>query len=164
MLKNFTVTALLSATLATLALPAAAESQSATFRVSATVVNSCTIAAQDINFGTLAMPAIGNADAEGAVSVACTINLPYTVTVTSADGNTGAPKMKNGAGTSTITYNLYNNNARTTLISNGANGGQPFTGVGTGASVTYPVYARLNLNQPAMAGAHANTQVVTIVY
>lgn len=163
-MKKIALVAALSAIAFGLAAPAHADTQSANFQVKANVVNSCTIAAQDINFGSLAMPSIGKADADGALSIACTINLPYTVTITSADGNTGAPKMKNGAGTSQIIYGLYTDAARTTQVSNGVNGGQPYTGVGTGLVVTHTVFARLDLNQPAEAGAHANTHVATITY
>lgn len=39
-----------------------------------------------------------------------------------------------------------------------------FTGTGTGVEISHPLYARINLNQPALAGSYSNTHLVTVTY
>lgn len=162
-MKTFTKSLLAVASMAAIA-PAIAASANTNVNVSATVNNTCTFTAtsNDINFGVLNMPSMGTASASGELKVACTKELPYAIEVGGASQTPSEfHELTHTDGATKLTYGLYTDAGFTTP----ANSATPaFTGTGTGVEISHPLYARINLNQPALAGSYSNTHVVTVTY
>jgi len=150
---------------------AVAATTTTTFGVSATVNANCLVAANALNFGTYT-PGAGNVDINTTLSVRCTKNTAYTVSLNPGT-TTGAAftqrLMTNG--TDTLQYNLYTSAARTTVFGDGtaSTGTQTGTGAGLAAAsaVTHTVYGRLvdsTANQNVSAGSYSDTITVTVSY
>lgn len=152
---------------------AQAATDSTTFKVKLTVTESCFISATaptDVDFGTQARTASAvTLDAAGALNVNCTSGTPYTIGLNGGVNTTGtvaAPvagdrRMRRGATTDYLAYELYQNTGRTTFWGNTT--GSWLAGTGTGASVSVPVYGRA-VSTNNTAGAYEDTVTATITY
>src|SRR4051794_21936461 len=101
-----------------------------TFGVTATVLKTCSVAANPLGFGNYT-PSAGALAANTTVNVKCTKATPFTVTLNggSTTGGTIAQRLMTN-GTDTLQYNLYTSAAFATLFGDGATGaGMP--GLGT---------------------------------
>ena len=152
---------------------AQAATDATTFNVKLTVTESCfisTTAPTDVNFGTQARTATAiSLDAAGALNVNCTTGTAYNIGLnggTNTSGAIAAPvagnrRMRLGATTNYVGYELYQNTARTTFWGNAT--GSWLGGTGTGASVAIPVYGRV-VAANAPAGAYADVITATVNY
>lgn len=150
------------AAVAAFASPALAASQTANVEVTATVQNSCTLSAENIAFGVVPMPSNGVATASGNLNVACTTALPYNVFIGAGQPASATHKLTHTNGSTKITYGLYVDGAYTVPAQNGTI--PAFTDIGVGSVKTHTLRARMDLNQPALAGNYSNTHVATIEY
>ncbi|MDR5774086.1 MULTISPECIES: spore coat U domain-containing protein [unclassified Caballeronia] len=143
-----------------------ANSNALSFTVSATVINDCTLAATNINFGTAGL-LDGALTATGTLSVACTSNDPYSITL-SAGGGSGASvadrRMTRGGGSEQVRYQLYQNAAYSTPWGDGTNSAPALAGTGTGSSQAITVYARVLPQATPTAGTYSDTILATITY
>lgn len=152
---------------------AQAATDTKTFQVKLTITESCfisTIAPTDVNFGSQARTAAAlTLDAAGALNVNCTAGTTYNIGLNGGVNNTGTPatptagsrRMRLGATTNYVGYELYQNTGRTTFWGNAT--GSWLGGTGTGASVSVPVYGRV-VSANAPAGAYIDTVTATITY
>ncbi|WP_165971117.1 Csu type fimbrial protein [Luteimonas terrae] len=145
---------------------AVAQSTSTTFQVRMSVESVCAFTAPgatDVDFGDQPSTALG-IDAEGALSVTCTLGTPYNVTL-NAGQNSGAGgvadrNMTNG--TALLPYQLYRDPGRSEVWGNTVPT-DTVTGTGTGAVQTIPVYGRVpSANFPA--GSYLDVVTATVVY
>lgn len=142
-----------------------AEAQSATssFAVTATVEDSCTITASDLAFGVYSTISGGALDGSSTIQVRCTLNAAYSVSLNAgatAGGSIPARLMADGA--STLGYNLYTTNARTTVWGDGTGGSSAVAGTGTGLAANLTVYGRIAGAQNVAAGSFSDTVIATI--
>lgn len=144
------------------AAPAAAQSASASFQVSANVLRTCTIAATAIDFGNYD-PVSANdttpADQTGTVTIRCTRGTAWSVALgDGANFGTGR-QMQLGTTGEFLGYELYSDIGRTAVW----NAAAPVTGTAASrAPVALTVYGRVPAGQDALEGAYLDTVAATI--
>lgn len=163
---------ILTATMAATALAAAGSANAAiattTFGVTATVLKTCSVAANALGFGNYT-PGAGALAANTTVNVKCTKGTTFTVALnggTTAGGTITQRLMTNGA--DTLQYNLYTTAAFATLFGDGTTGvTMPGTGTGIATAVALTVFGSLPdnaTNQNVSTGAYSDTINVTVTY
>lgn len=151
-----------SAALAALFGVARADEDTDSFTVSATVLATCEIAANDLAFGAYDPVAAAHLDAATTLSVTCTNGTPYTVALDLGGGlgaTTAARRMINGA--DTLNYTLYRDAARTQLWGQTI-GVDTLAGTGAGSAATINLYGRVPMLQTAPSGAYEDTITVKV--
>jgi len=131
------------------------------FTVNAVVNRTCTVTAQNINFGSHGVIS-SNVDANGALSVSCTPDLPYTISLNGGLSNAEPTQRRMTLGTNAIIYGLYSNAARS--VAWGSAVGQTLSGTGTGSAQNIPVYGRVARQTTPPPGTYSDTVVVTVTY
>ncbi|XUY29090.1 Csu type fimbrial protein [Agrobacterium sp. rho-8.1] len=131
------------------------------FNVTATVEPTCVVSAQTLNFGTHTN-LVTAVDATGAISLTCTANLPYTVSLNGGLSNASPASRKMVRPNGSITYGLYTNAARSNPWGSGA--GQTVSGTGNGTAQSLSVYGRVPAQTTPMTGLYSDTVVVTVNY
>lgn len=132
----------------------------------------CTASTQPVSFGAYSPQDVAATDSTGQVSVACTGGLVsalvnYTIRLSPGSAGSYAPRrMLQGA--NALAYNLYTHALRTTVWGDGSAGTAVVTdgyllGILT-VTRNYPVYGRLPARQNVVAGAFADSIVVTVEY
>lgn len=133
-----------------------------TFQVSVTIENSCTIVANDLDFGTRDTLA-SDIDAQTSVEVTCTGISPLTVSLDNGAGagaTAAARKLSNGG--NTIDYVLASDSARSALLGTGA---ATMGMVATGSTDVFPIYGRVLANQnPKAIGRYVDTVTATVSF
>lgn len=131
------------------------------------LLQTCTVSAVGVNFGTYNPLSLTAATATGTVNVTCTLGLfsSWTVTLSTGDSNSFAQRvLENGA--ASLGYNLYTSAAYSSVWGDGTGG----TGVQSGTqtlgttNVTYTVYGRIPARQDVAAGSYLDTITVTVSY
>ncbi|SAL01122.1 secreted pili protein involved in motility and biofilm formation [Caballeronia calidae] len=155
-----------AAMLGAVASPSAfAGSKTATFDVTLTVENDCSMAANPLNFGSTGI-LDKNLDQSGNLSVSCTKGTPYNVALDagSASGSTVSQrKMSNAAGDASVSFNLYRDAARTQLWGMTTDT-DTVSGTGTGGEQTHTVYGRVPTQDTPAPGAYSSTITATVVF
>jgi spore coat protein U-like protein len=142
---------------------ATAQTATSSFTVSATVQNACTISAADLTFGVYSTISGANLDGTSTIQVKCTLNAAYAVGLnagSTAGGTIAARLMTDGS--STLGYNLYTSNARTTVWGDGAGGSSTVPGTGTGLTANLTIYGRIAGVQNVHAGSFSDSVTATI--
>ncbi|WP_342051193.1 MULTISPECIES: Csu type fimbrial protein [unclassified Cupriavidus] len=137
-----------------------------TFTATATVANDCVITANTLDFGTSGVLRTA-LDANGSLSVRCTLNAPYSIALnagTGAGATVAARRMTRSGGTQTVGYQLFRNAARTEPWGDGTNGTLTVSGTGTGTAQTVNLYGRVPAQTTPQAGTYQDTVTVTITY
>lgn len=151
----------------------AAEAATATTSMSVQMViaASCTVSATTLDFGTNTLIDIGaNIDATSTLTVTCTNATPYNVALNAGlnDGAGGitARKLKIGASSDTVNYQIYRDAART-LVWGVTTSGTPdvVSGTGTGDGQAVTVYGRVpSVQNNPKIGTYNDTITVTVNY
>lgn len=169
-MRNFIASLGAGALLATASGTYAANPATTTFQVSATVLKNCTVAATNVAFGNYT-PTAGAVTASGTVSVKCTKNSAFTVSLdkgTTAGGAIAQRLMSDGAG-DTLQYNLYTASSLATVWGDGTGTSvtQGGTGAGMATAVVLTVYGDLPdnaANQAVPPNAYTDTVTVSVAY
>lgn len=135
-----------------------------TFDVTATVLATCEITAQDLAFGNYDPVAASNLDAATTLSVTCTSGTSYQIGLNLGGGSgasTATRYMTQGG--DTLSYTLYQDSGRTTLWGETLST-DTLSGIGTGSSAVVDVYGRIPMQQAAPAGAYSDTILVTVTW
>jgi spore coat protein U-like protein len=136
-----------------------------TFNVTGTVIGVCTVSVPAMAFGTTIPATIAsNIDTSVNMSVTCASSVGYGVAL-SAGGGTGATYAvrRLTSGTDTMDYSLYRDSGRTEVWGDGSGTTVAYSGTGTGAAQTIPVYGRIP-PQTVPTGAYTDTITVTLTY
>jgi spore coat protein U-like protein len=137
-----------------------------TFTVSATVSDSCTVSATDLNFGAINVVADRNFDAQSTVTATCSSGTVYSIGL---DGGTGGPgtttdRKMTDASTNTLSYGLYIDSGRTSNWDD-IGGSNVVSDTGTGSAQSHTVYGRVPSGQTAVpASSYSDTITVTIAW
>jgi spore coat protein U-like protein len=162
--RTLGVVAIAAALLGGMAAPAAAATATANLTITATVTNNCTITTAPVAFGSYD-PVVANAatnlDSTGTVTVACTKGATATVGLSLGSNATGATRRLND-GVSFLTYELYQDAARTTVWGD-AGAGLFSTGAAPSkAPRDFTVYGQIIAAQDVPAGSYSDTVVATV--
>ena len=130
--------------------------------VSATNQASCTLAASNMSFGSVAtLDTIR--DAMGGVSVTCSAGATFNIGMNGgANGGTGGTNRRMASGAGHITYGLYRDAGRSQPWYTDANG--MLSSTGTGANQNLPIYGRVPAQPTPAAGNYTDAVIVTITY
>jgi spore coat protein U-like protein len=134
-----------------------------TFNVTANVPTTCSIATNNLNFGTAGV-LTANTDASTTLSPACTSGTPYNIGLNGGLSGATDPtqrKMTNGA--PFVLYGLYRDPARSLPWGNTI-GTNTLTGTGTGLAQSATVYGRIAPQATPSPGIYNDTIVVTLTY
>lgn len=147
------------------AAPAFAATDSDTMEITATVVNNCVVTASPMAFGTLAGLGTTNIDTSATVSLACTPDAAYDVSMDVGLNASGSQRrLVNGADAAQlIPYSLYTDAARTTAW--GSAVGSTVAGTAVGGAATLTAYGRIPSTAAAVtAGNYSDTVTVTVTF
>jgi spore coat protein U-like protein len=131
--------------------------------VTATVSSNCTIGSTAVSFGSQGVLTT-NIDAQGTLSIQCTSNLPYAVSLNGGNsGATNPTQRKMKSGTPTITYGLYQDSARTQAWGS-TTGVDTVSGTGTGLTQNLNVYGRVPPQTTPKPNTYSDTIIATVTY
>ncbi len=160
-LLRFTLAAAVLAVLAT-ARPAAAQSASASFQVSANVLRICTISANPIAFGDydpIGVNETAAADQTGTLTIRCTRGTAWSVELGQGGNFSAGRRMRLGATGEYLPYELYSDASRTVVWDTAA----PVTGTAANRSpLDLTIYARVPANQDALQGFYSDLVTATV--
>ncbi|MGE0829873.1 MAG: spore coat U domain-containing protein [Hyphomonadaceae bacterium] len=141
-----------------------AGSDTDTFEVSATVVASCDVSANDLAFGSYDPVSATPLDGATTVSVTCTNGTPYDISLNQGvgAGATVAARRMTHSG-DTLIYSLYSNSNHSSVWGQTDNVDR-VEATGSGAAQVHDVYGRVPINQTSPAGAYTDTITVTVNY
>ena len=142
----------------------AAEEATTTFKVTATVADSCLVSATDLNFGAYDPAAVK--DGTSTITVTCTAETPYEIGLNAGDGTpavtTRAMTGSDGASTQ-LDYELYTESGHGSVW--GAIGGTTVAQSAlTGGPLPYTVYGQIPASQYVPAASYVDTINVTVAY
>jgi spore coat protein U-like protein len=137
MFLHRTLRSLFIALLSAIALPAFAQTATDSFQVSITIADDCSIAADNLNFGSETSLA-SLVDATSNITVTCSVGTAYTVSLD--QGDNGTRFMSDGS--DTVDYELYLDAGRTNAWGEDI-GVDTVGGTGNGAAQILAVYGRV---------------------
>ena len=162
-LLRFTLAAAALAVLA-LSTPAAAQSASASFQVSANVLRICTISATDIAFGSynpIGANETAALDQTGTVTLRCTRGTGWTLALGPGGNFSGTRRMQHATtATEYLPYELYADSGRTVSWD-----AAPVTGTAANrAPFDVTIYARIppSVTMDPLQGAYADSVTATV--
>jgi spore coat protein U-like protein len=135
---------------------------SGTFLVNGNVLGTCSISTTNLAFGTYTTAAV--LDGTAAVTVNCTNSTNYAVSLSAGQNLSGGTRRLAGPLSSYLTYQLFQDSARTTAWADGTALGTKKSGVANGAAQSLSVYGRIAANQFVRAGSYADVIVATVEY
>ncbi|MBM2292134.1 spore coat protein U domain-containing protein [Sulfitobacter pseudonitzschiae] len=131
------------------------------FTVSAQVVPSCELVVSPLAFGIISSSIQQPKDASSSITVRCTSDTSYTVSLGSGQSGDAANRILRN-GTETLSYNLYQDPGRSAPW--GDTSGTRASGYGTGTDNVFTVYGRIPAGQNAYVGVYTDNVVVTVNY
>ena len=143
-----------------------AATQNDSFDVTATIVASCSITANDLAFGNYDPLSVTDLDQTATISVTCSSGATYDIQLSAGlSGNVAARTMDDDAtGTNLLNYSLFIDSGRTNNWGV-TNGTDTYQGTGTGAAQVVTVYGRIPAGQTTPpVGTYADTITATIEY
>ena len=139
--------------------PVMASTASSNFDVTIQVLSTCSISASNMTFGSITTGTTSNTDAASSLTVNCSSNTPYTVSL--SDGANFSNVRRMAWGGSYIDYMLYSDSSRTTQW----NSTITKTGTGSGGDQSLSVFGRIPAGQNvANTGAYGDTVIATVTY
>jgi spore coat protein U-like protein len=134
-----------------------------TFNVTATVPTTCTVATNNLNFGTAGV-LTANTDATTTVAPDCTNGTPYNIGLNGGlSGAIDPTQRKMTKAAEFVVYGLYRDAARSLPFGNTI-GTNTLTGTGTGLAQSATVYGRIAPQATPSPGTYNDTIVVTLTY
>ena len=144
-----------------------AATQTDTFDVTATIIASCTISANNLAFGNYDPLAAGDLDQTTTISVTCSNGAPYNIQLNggSVTGNVAGRRMDHDtAPANTLDYSLFRDAGRTQNWGV-TNGTDTVAGTGNGAAQVVTVYGRITAGQTTpIIGNYTDTVTATVEY
>jgi spore coat protein U-like protein len=137
------------------------------FDVFVTVSSACTVAANDLDFGTYTGAQL---DGTSTINVRCTVLTPYSLFLSAGLGGEAdfTPRSMDGDTNSSqiLEYDLYSDALRTTIWGDGNNGSGTQIGVGLGTSIDVPhtVFGRIPGSQNVQPQVYRDTITATVDY
>lgn len=132
--------------------------------VTATVIASCNVAAEDLALGNYDPVAPTPLAAATTIDVVCTNGTAYSIALDEGLGSgASVATRKMSSGANALNYSLYQDASHTELWGETA-GLDTVDDTGTGAIQTFDVYGLVPASQAAPAGVYSDTINVTVTY
>ena len=143
-----------------------AASTTTTFMASAVIASSCTVAANNLAFGTYSPSSATALTGTSTINVYCTSGTAYTVALNVGTGGGTFATRSMANGTNLMNFNLYTSAARTTIWGDGTASTGTVVGTGAGVLTSSPntVYGNIPISQDLPAGTYSSTITVTVNY
>lgn len=122
---------------------------------------SCTMSVGAVNFGTIDPLTNSDTDITSSIVANCAVGDTYTISIGGGHGTVSQRQMMDAAN-DVLTYNLYQDPARTIVWGDGTEG-STVSGTGSGSDATYVVYGRVPADPLAAVGTYADNVVVTLI-
>ena len=133
----------------------------AALRVSTTVLNSCTVQAQPMSFGTQPIITFATLDATATIVVTCGPNTAFTVALDNGTNFTTSRQVRNVGWNAYLPYQVHSNAARTQVWGNSA--GTTVAGnTGLSGQSTLTAYGRIVSPVIVFPGAYTDSVTVTV--
>lgn len=144
-----------------LASNARAQTASANFQVTATVINRCSIAAASLEFGDYDPTSTSPLNAQSNLTVSCTRGHTAWIGLNDGTHASGGRRMQNAAATEWLPYSIFRDAGRTTPW--GVTQPTGFTYVSAGrAPQQIPMYGQVPVGADVSAGSFTDTVQATI--
>ena len=141
-------------------------SKTVTFDAQLTIIADCTIAANNLNFGSSQGVLATAVTANTTLSVTCTNTTPYNLGLSAGTGtgSSGTTRYLSGTGgnTSTVAFNLFQT-AGATVWGN-TQGTNTQSGTGTGAAQTITVYGQIPVQATPQPDSYTSTITATVYF
>jgi spore coat protein U-like protein len=156
--------------LALAGLPGASQAGNATttFQVQITLVASCAISANNLNFGSGIGLLTSAVNGSTTLSVTCSNSTPYTLGLDGGNvsGSTVTTRLMAGTTTgntsTTMQFQLYSDSGRTTTWGNSS--GSWISGTGSGSAQTLTVYGQVPTQSTPKPDTYQTTITATVTY
>jgi spore coat protein U-like protein len=165
-MRSLTLSAFLAMALSLLGLllgarQAAAQTATDTFQVRAQVTKTCTVVANDLDFGIYNSSQQSRASTD--MTVQCTPLTAFSVEIGAGGSGNRNDRWMNGPGVNRLRYGLYKDGGYTQPM---MTTGSDFTGVSDpqGTPIRYQMYGQIVANQTVPAGDYLDTVTVTVTY
>lgn len=143
---------------------AQASTVTTTFQVTANVTTACSVSASDLAFGEYDHTHTSPLDAVNAIVVTCTVGTAYNIGLDAGAGpGATVNDRKMSSGTSTLTYSLYQDAARTTVWGDTI-GQNTMSGTASATFDTHTVYGRIPHGQDVPSSSYSDTITVTVTF
>ena len=123
---------------------------------------SCFVTTSGLNFGTYNVFSSLDDSVTTTVSVNCTKNKPYSISLSSGSGTFASRTLTSAVGT--LTYNLFLDSTHLTIWGDGSSGTSIFSGTGSGVAIATTVYGRIPARQNVRVGSYSDVITVTVTY
>jgi spore coat protein U-like protein len=133
-----------------------------TAAISGTVSPICSVTAGTLGFGTYTNSAAALAAAS--VTVNCSSGGAYQVSLGAGSWASGGSRRMAGPASSFLSYQLFQDSARTVAWGDGAAHGARVSGTGSGSNQVLTVFGRIPAGQTAVPGTYTDSVVVTVEY
>jgi len=140
-----------------------------TFAVTETVQTTCSATATTLAFNAYT-PGAGAIANTGTISVKCSKNTPYTISLNGGTTSGGSVAQRlMASGTNTLQYNLFTTAAFSQIFGDGTGASKTVAGTGAGVATANAVTVFGQLpdsaaNQAAVPGSYTDTITVTVSY
>lgn len=140
---------------------AMAGTSTGTITSSATIVEGCVVAANNLDFGAVGMLNVGN-DATSSATITCTPGLAYIATIVDADNPANDNfSLKNLDGDE-IAMSLYQDTTRSILWN--STSGVSATSTDSNQGQTYTIYGRIPVQSAQPAGLYSMNANLVVTY
>ena len=135
------------------------------FTATATVPPNCrAYATTDLDFGSISGLITSNTDQTSMIGMTCTGRTAWNVGLNNGQNASGSiRRMRLGATTNYVAYELYSNAGRTIRWGNTINT-DTIPGTGTGSAQSLTVYGRVPATQTVPSGSYSDIITVTVTY
>ncbi len=142
--------------------PGSAHAQaSSDLQIRATVEDNCTVLTSPLDFGDVFWINFGNRDATATISLSCTANLDYVVTIDNGQHFNGRRRMFSPAVNRYVAYQVYTDPVRTQVWGSDVAQGQPGNS-GASGQKTLTAYARIPGFSLIYPTGYTDTLTVTV--
>jgi spore coat protein U-like protein len=149
---------------ASLLLATAAQASGNTFNVTATVLQTCSVSTNDLNFGSINVVQNQDWDSTTTISLTCGSGTAYHVGLDAGLNGGSVTNRQMMSSSVPLNYALYQDTNRTTNWGNTA-GVDTVDSAGTGGQQTLTVYGRVPNGQTNVgAGSYSDTITVSVYY
>ena len=139
--------------------PAMAQTATTDFDVLLTVENSCSVEADDLNFGNSTVVGTSAVTGSSEVRVTCTPGADYSIALGDGDNYSSGRNMSDG--TNSVPYGLFQDSGHATVW----NSSTTVDSTGTGAEQSFAVYGQIPASaSPVPAASYTDSVAVTVSY